>query len=38
MSKLVDIYKKRVTGPANNQFLPIFEGQTDDSNITDPVK
>ena len=38
MSKLVDIYKSRVTGPTDGQFLPILEGQSNDLNFTDPVK
>jgi len=25
-------------GQADNQFLPILEGQNKDSNLTDPVK
>ena len=38
MSKLIDIYKRRVAGPADNQFLPILEEQSNDSNFTDPMK
>ena len=38
MYRLVDIYKRRVAGRADDQFLPILEGQSTDSNFTDPVK